>query len=409
MTNYAFPVTAVIAKFHEFLFTRLAEFSSLLKNKRIVVFGAGTRGSEMLFVLKSMGFSEIVFCDNNEEKQQGYIDDYPIYSLSSALEYTKPQMFLVPIENGREVCRQLTDKGLKENIDFLDLSFDLYDEYMKEFVRHTENNVVIFGDCAFSHISIYDEQKRSLADMVKEKYGERFVKILVMHGMGTRSFYHILNSLLQRGEKPRSVIVEVTPMMLAPKAYIMPRTQHPELIKRIHDAVPYSGAEMDNYVAITSERFNRLQIETASSLDKNKAENISKLYMRMNYMHRINVSNERIVYLKKLIELMNSLSIPITLYIPPVNYIYGENILGEEFTSCYRQILNDLWQALGDLSYVVADASFLLNDIDFAIKENHDETANYEGRIKLLEFLSDYIEKDVSNEIKRNSVLGSCC
>ncbi len=302
-------------------------------------------------------------------------------------------MFLVPIENNEIVINQLEEAGLEENIGFLNLDFDLYDDYLREFLRPAVNHVVIFGDCAFSHVSICDKDKHSLADMIKEKHGEEKCKSLVMHGMGTRSFYHIFRALLRRNEKPRKVLFEVTPMMLAPKAYLMPRTQHPALIGKILSATKEPGADLIEYASLTQERFNKLRSESAVSFQESKNDDIIKLYMKMNYMHTIKEDNERIVYLKKLIEELNTIGIPVSLYIPPVNYKYGEKLLGGDFTVYYKEMFSSLWGFLDGLNYDALDASFLLDEIDFSLENNHDETANYAGRLKLLNFLEAFIEE----------------
>jgi len=389
--NYAHPVTAIIADLEVFFNLKIEKYSGLLKDKKIIIFGAGTRGTQLLLILEKHGYKNIIFCDNNHEKLNGHMNGYPILSFSESLK-EENKMFLMPVEDGNLIIQQLINAGLKEEVDFINMEFNLYDEYLKEFKRPVTNHTLIFGDCAFSHVSINDDNKISLGDMIKNKYGVDNCKILAMHGMGTRSFYHITKALIKNGEHPKSIMVEIHPMMMAPKAYIMPRTQHPKLIKMIKNTLSINDDELDEYVTITQERFNRFQIETSSMFNESNLYNNSKLYMKMNYMYTINNTNERIIYLKNLIIYLNNLLIPVILYIPPLNYKYGESIWGENLTYLYKKIYNDLWSILNNVKYKIADASFLFSESDFAAVNNHDEMANFNGRLKLLDFLDEYIK-----------------
>jgi hypothetical protein len=52
----------------------------------------------------------------------------------------------------------------------------------------------------------------------------------------------------------------------------------------------------------------------------------------------------------------------------------------------YKKIFEDLWCFLENLEFSILDASFLLANEDFAMIKTIDETANYRGRLKLLDF-----------------------
>ena len=112
--------------------------------------------------------------------------------------------------------------------------------------------------------------------------------------------------------------------------------------------------------------------------------------MKMNYLFKLREETEGVVYLKKIIRLFNELDIPITLYIPPVNYEQGARYFSSDFKTQYEANFGKLFQYLDndDLKYSVIDASYLLNDIDFAAANTIDETSNYIGRKKQLSFLS---------------------
>ena len=92
--NYAYPVTATLSALNDYFVSKLAQHSGLLGGKRIAVFGAGTRGSELLLILEGMGYTDVVFCDNNKEKHGGRMNRFPIYSFEEALRYDGGQVFI---------------------------------------------------------------------------------------------------------------------------------------------------------------------------------------------------------------------------------------------------------------------------------------------------------------------------
>jgi hypothetical protein len=294
-------------------------------------------------------------------------------------------VFLLPTENGGAIRNQLLEAGLYEHKDFFYWDYQIYDEYMKEFERPVHDHVLIMGDCAFNHISMKDENKDSFGDMIKYKFGNEKCKVLSMHGIGQRAYHNIVNALIKKSEYPKLLILQIVSEVLTSKVHLMPRSQHAELIDRILKA-SHPTDELIEYARLTKERFGRFQVETYTAYDGNESDNNAKLYMKMNYMFTLKETTEGVIYLIKTIKLMNSLHIPVTLYIPPVNYIFGEKCWGESFLKMYKKIFEDLWQFLKDFKFDILDASFLLEIKDFAASETIDESAKYQGRLKLLDF-----------------------
>jgi len=76
--NFAWPVTTVckydLRAFENFL----QQYGGLLKGKKIVIFGAGIRGTQYSLFLKRFGYRDILFTDNNMEKVGGRINEFPI-------------------------------------------------------------------------------------------------------------------------------------------------------------------------------------------------------------------------------------------------------------------------------------------------------------------------------------------
>jgi hypothetical protein len=386
--NYAWPVTAVLSGMYQHFLSEVKAHDGDLRDRRLVIFGAGIRGCTLLLILEEYGFTNIVFCDNNPEKQKGRINKYPILSFQEALGFGGGQVFLLPIENGGAIREQMLNAGLREDKDFFYWDFQVYDEYIEEFKRPVKDHTLIVGDCAFSHIALKDNNKVSLGDMIKTYLGEENCKVLSMHGMGQRAFYNIIKTLISsRNEIPKRIIILIDLDVFTSKAHIMPRTQHCKLISGILESVSEPDKELVEYAMLTKERFDRFQVEAYTSYKNEGPDNIAKLYMKMNYMFQLKKSTESVLYLIKIIELMNDNNIQVTLHIPPVNYMLGEKFWGEEFTASYKSIFKDLWSFLQGLKYNVLDASFLISEQEFADVCTTDEVVNYQGRLKLMDFL----------------------
>ena len=385
--DFAWPVTSENALVYQYFQSEVARLRNILAECRIVIFGAGIRGCCLLHILEQNGFRKIVFCDNNPEKQGHLIHAYDICSLSDALSYRGRQVFLVSPENNGSMRDQLTEAGLEEGRDWFSFDLSIYDAYLAEYQRTVGDHMLVMGDCAFSHIALTDEVSDSLGDMMKTSFGAEHCKVLAVHGLGQQAHYHILRALLDRGERPAMLLLLVMEA-LTPKAHLMPRTQHPTLIRRLVDATEQPQAEFSAYAELAAERFRRFQVESFASFKKTEGDTSEKLYMQMNYLFRIKEETEGVVYLKKTIRLLNEYGIPIVLYVPPVNYMQGEHFFGADFKARYQENFTKLYSFLDreGLDYRVADASFLLTADAFAATNTIDETSNYAGRRNLLKF-----------------------
>lgn len=387
--NFAWPVTAEHAGAYHFFQQKVNALKGRLAKERAVIFGAGIRGCALLHVLEGYGLKNIVFCDNNPEKQNNLIHQYNIISLENALQYEGAQIFLVSPENSREMGLQLSRAGLEEEKDWFSFDFPVYHEYVSEYLRPVNDHLLVMGDCAFSHVSIADRQTDSLGDMLKTAFGGERCKVLAMHGIGQQANHHILTALMDKGEKPKALLLLTVLETLTPKAHLMPRTQHAELIRLLVEATEHPRKEFSEYAGIASERFQRFQVESFVAYQKDQNEASEKLYMRMNYLFKIREETEGVVYLKKTVKMMNDWKIPVILYIPPVNYVQGEHFFGEMFRKQYLENFRRLYEFLDkeQLEYHVVDGSFLLTDQEFAAPNTIDESANYTGRRKLLELI----------------------
>ncbi|MGC6172944.1 hypothetical protein [Lacrimispora sp. 38-1] len=390
--NYAWPVTSENASVYNYFLKKIENIKGLLSDKRIGIFGSGIRGCCILKILEMNGFKNIIFIDNNTEKQNNLINDYDIVSFEEALNYKQEQVFLVSPEGCNKIHDQLREAGLQENKEWFSFSVSAYDSYIEEYKRPLQDYLLVMGDCAFTHIALDDSNFDSLGTMIRNKAGEASCKVLDMHGMGQQAYYHIAHSLIECNQKPSAFLLLLMIETMAPKVPIMPRTQHPWLIKSLSDIS--NNREFSEYAKLTQERFERFQVEAFSSFDNKigKDTEKEKLYMNINYLFKFRETTEGVVYLKKTIRMMNEENIPVILYIPPVNYFQGERLFGADFKQKYETNFIKLYETLekDNLKYEVVDASYLLELEDFAAPNTIDETCNYNGRLKSIQYLSKF-------------------
>ena len=387
--NYAWPVTSENSVVYNCFLQKVERIKPRLQGKRIAVFGAGIRGCCLLKILEDNGYRNIVFVDNNIEKQNNLINHYDIISFETALQ-EKDQVFLVTPEGAEKICSQLADAGLIENENWFSFSVSAYQKYVEEYQRSLGNYLLVMGDCAFTHIALEDQNHDSLGTMIRDRAGAERCKVLDMHGMGQQAYYHIARSLLERGEKPDKFLLLLMIETMAPKVPIMPRTQHPELIRALVKTLETPNPEFAAYADLAQERFDRFQLEAFASFHDKASQKSEKLYMQINYLFRYRETAEGVTYLKKTIKMMNEEGIPVILYIPPVNYWQGEALFGGDFKALYETNFEKLYASLERerLRYEVVDASYLLDLDDFAAPNTIDETCRYSGREKIMQFLS---------------------
>ena len=392
--NFAWPVSSEHSIVLQHFTSKTESIMDKLAGRRIIIFGAGIRGCTLASILEQRGQRDILFCDNNPEKQGNRINEHDIVSLNETLSFGNSRIYLVSPENSNSMCQQLEHIGLVESKDYFSFDVSAYDIYVSEYLRQLSNHILIIGDCAFTHIAFIDKCLDSLGDMLKSHYGSNHCKVLGMHGMGWRAYYHIVKSMLARGEKPVQLVVLLALEALTSKAHLMPRTQHSQLIQKLAAAIGNADSELSEYAQLTEERFNRFQIESFASANSAKNEPSEKLFMKMNYLFSIKDTSEGVIYLIKTVKLMNECNVPIVFYIPPVNYMQGEKYFGDEFNRKYKENFEKLFSFLNRelLEYHVADASHLLDSNEFAATNTIDETSNYSGRRKQVRFLTEHEE-----------------
>jgi FkbM family methyltransferase len=102
MTNAEQLLEALLAESPEHAATRREQqLASLRLEQGVIIFGAGTLGRTTLNSLRAIGIQPVAFLDDTPEKQGGYLDGVPIYSIPQIAELNSQAIIVVAIVNPR--------------------------------------------------------------------------------------------------------------------------------------------------------------------------------------------------------------------------------------------------------------------------------------------------------------------
>lgn len=383
--NFAWPVTT-LCKFDYFALKKIVEDNdNLFRNKKIIIMGAGIRGTAFSLLLSQMGYKITAFTDNNPIKVGGNINEYPILDFSEIKKMREECVVLISVENGIALKEQLDEEGFLENRQYFYVENHLYEKFLDEFLRNGPIETLIMGDCGVTDISKADTDFTNLSELLKKSLGEEQTKVLAVHAMGMRAYYHILSAQMKFVTKPQRVVVMANFETFTGKQHILPRSQHTKLFEMLSDSVQHRDEELEEYVRVTKERFDNFKVDyfTSSQMAmKNMTSGRNdRIVIRMNYMYELQEDNENICYMKKIISICEEKGIPLCFFIPPANYMYAEELYGDKFTEKYGENVERLKEIVHKQGSEVLDLSYLLTSSQFADRHTIDETTNYEGRI----------------------------
>lgn len=393
--NFAWPVTTIGKYDYDALKLCVEKNKELLKEKELIIFGAGIRGTSFAMLLQKLGYNQILFTDNNEQKVGGTINGIPIIDYNDVKTHRENVVIIISVENGFAIKSQLENDEFQEGINYFYIENHLYDVYLREFLDPKYIDTLIMGDCGITDISRSDCNYTSLEEMLKLELGAERTKVLAIHAMGMRAFYHILKAHIENISIPQRAVIMANFETFTGKQHLLPRSQHAKLIEMISNAIENNDEELYEYVGITRERFQNFKVDYFASsqgtLKKMTKEKNDRIVIRMNYMYELKEDNECIVYLKKIVNLCKDKKIKLLFFIPPVNYMYAEKIYGDKFTEKYSCNVKELCRIINECGSEVLDLSYLLSEDEFADIQTIDETANYRGREKISDEIVRYI------------------
>lgn len=400
--NFAWPITA-INKYDYLLMERFIDmYRDFLKSKKIIIFGAGIRGTEISIILKDIYHEDILFVDNNKEKWGGYIDGYLIISPEEMLKINTNRVILISTEEYVAIEDQLKSYGLVKGADYFCLHNNQYEMFVDEFALKNDYSTLIMGDCMFEMIAFDDKQKDSLAEIISDKMGSSNVKLLTMHGMNMLGFYHIMVEQCKQINKPKIFVVMINFETLTGKQHLLPRSQHTKLIEMINTMIQNDSSEFSEYKDLTKSRVENVNAEffTTNKYTTNNKGNInekaSKLFLKLNYMYNLDLNIEPVRYFVKIIDFCIENNIKLIPFVPPVNYQLGIELFDDKFEECYSRNLEALKLLISEKGFELLDLSHIITKAYFSHSSTPDETVNYEGR----QIVADKIVNKINEHLK---------
>lgn len=392
--NWAWPVTTLAKYDLDALRECVEQHREAFCSHQIIIMGAGIRGTSFSILLGKMGFKDLVFTDNNEEKIGGWINEYPIIPYSEAEKKRGKAVVLVSVENGYSLIRQLEDSGYVYNKDCFFVDSHIYDEYLNKLKDNRPLKTLILGDCGLTDISYEDQNQDALGKMLEDELGAEETKTLAIHAMNMGLFYHVIKTHVIYVSVPEQLVVMTNFETFTGKQHLLPRSQHADLVERLSSEYP-QDMELKEYSKTVRNRFENFKLDyfasSQTAMSHMKKEKNDRLVFMMNYMYDLDETIEPIIYLNKIMELGKERNIRIKCFIPPVNYEYAQKLLGERFMSKYSENVSKLEWIIKQGGAELLDLSFVLPSVEFASATTIDETVNYAGRKKILEKLAHYI------------------
>lgn len=378
----------------------LREKKQMLDGKKLVVFGAGIRGSVFAKWLNYYGFSDYIYCDNNREKWGGSVGGHMIISPDELKAQCDNCIVLISVESGElvdEIEKQLLEINLKKGINLFSFPSKIYDNYLDLFFKPIKDHLLVLGDCRFTFVSFSDDNTDTLDDILEDRLKKENIsaKILSMHALSMRAQYYVIKTQLSIGNKPKAILLPINYETYNGTMHLLSSSQHTELMRRIYDNAKSNDEGFAEYVKLTQERTTNppfifsMEQGAGSELVTDKK---LKLFLKMSYMYVPDVEGEGIVYLIKALELAKKENIRVLTFVPPVNYMSGRDCWGDEFTKQYNAGIDVFGKLVMERGAAFFDQSYLLDENGFYSKYDKNEIANYEGRIKMAESLLRFIK-----------------
>ena len=380
--NFAWPVTVVGDYDNRAMKSFMKEYETVLKKKKIVIFGAGIRGTIFSILLAGEGYTDLRFTDNNEKKIGHYVNEFPIIALDEVQKEKDNFFIIISVENGQAIKEQLETLVFCEGIHYAAVENYVYANYIEKFFKEGEWETLIFGDCGLSDIGIKENNTQTLGMLLEEKNDVNKTKVLALHGMGMRAYYEIFKAHCKYVKQPKKLMVMANFETFTGKQHLLPRSQHVPVFEMLYSRL--KDADIYEYMCLAQKRFSDITMDyfLSSKEHAGNSQNNDRLVIKMNYMYHLSLQNECVQYMFLLSEFCNENNIELAFFIPPVNYQYAEMLWGDRFSERYNDNCRTLIKEWDERGIKYLDLSYLLTSDCFADIKTIDECANYRGRTR---------------------------
>lgn len=122
------------------------DYLKWLKNKKVIIFGAGVVGQKALYKLEKQGIEVVSFCDNDENKQKEVICGIRIISAYELIQINNNDIMIIICSNfEREIKLQLVSLNIYNFISVSEIDFGGGEEYYDEIYFSFQQPLGQFG------------------------------------------------------------------------------------------------------------------------------------------------------------------------------------------------------------------------------------------------------------------------
>lgn len=353
------------------------------KNKKTVIFGAGIMGLQFGYTIEALGDGDFLFCDNNGEKWGKEIAGRKVIS-PTELSEKKDKFFVFLAMERYEICAlQLEGLGYSKDTDWTNLSNCSEKKLLEDFQKDNAAGIVILGDCAANVISLKDESKMSLEELL---YAEGKVKVLALNGLYMRAYYNILLMCLERMKDIKKVVVLLDTGIFQEKFCYYSGNQHVRLMEALQEV---SGNKDNEVMTFLEEARKRESTENLiAQTSPNRTDNISgeelerarKMHMRLNYLYPVKTETESFRYLELFVKECALRAVEVMGVLMPINNEMGERYFGEAFYEKYEKISKEITNCIQQNGGTVLDLSYTLKNTEFISIRSTNEGMTEYGR-----------------------------
>lgn len=392
--DFSWPVNGTSRENYEAFSSWFAQHEETVKTRGLVIWGAGSRGTEFASLMLERGFRDFLFVDSNAKIWGGQACGADIIP-PAELNQHREKMILVSPENSREIEWYLDAHAYKRNQDYFLIETKTDDAYVEEFSRPYDCENLIMGSCEFTAISIHDEDIRCMEDMLFQTLGKSNTKILTVHGIGLRAQYNIFCAQIKNGMTPKRLLLQISMDTLVAKDHLFPHTQHVELLEKLLERQENPDEEFLEYVETARQR-SKHPLMTPFK-DQGGKEPHSKVkirnYFQYYYMGNLDRNAEGLVYLAKILDKAYAQKIDVLPFVLPVNYQLAEELFGDRFREKYEENLSKVKEIITDRNIRFLDLSYSVESELFAWPEAPNASLNSQGRKKVTDLLCQTLEE----------------
>jgi hypothetical protein len=272
-------------------------------------------------------------------------------------------------------------------------------------------NVIYFGDSTITSYALFEENKDFISTMLKNIQPDQTIGRISYPAYHMDIFLEYARYIVNQEHLPQTVIIPINLRSFSPgwdlkpsyqfekevrflqqnndlfvQAFDVPlsifRWYEPEITQQTFETMPvYKGLQKVG----TVEEFERVFSEDSTLLNKEKI-------LIYNYLYNLSPEHRKLQSLVQLVDVYRANNIDVILYITPIDYQFGESLLGEQFTEQVTQNTTLIASMVEGKDVVFLDLSFDLTSEFFGWHEYPNEHLNENGRFFVAEKLSQELD-----------------